>query len=189
MPGLVLGATVNWLRTRPWWVWAAAAGVAGVAGYGVGRYALPAEEVWRSVVSIQEKIVEVERIVEKRVEVKGPVRTVTKVVERIVPGECGLPPTVLRDTEIIEDAGPTTTTTDTATDERRELDKLGVTATEHTVKNDAPRLTLLFTFGTSVTSPAPVYGGMVTYRVLGPLVMGAGFDSSLRATVAAGLTF
>lgn len=180
---------MNWLRTRPWWVWALAALVAGVAGYGVGRYALPAEEVWRSVVSIQEKVVEVEKIVEKRVEVKGPVRTVTKVVERLVPGECGTPPVVLHDTETVEEEGPVTVTTDTSTDERRELDKLGVTATEHTVKRDAPRLTLLFTFGTSVTTPEPVYGGMLLYRIAGPLVMGAGFDSSLRATMTAGLTF
>ena len=178
---------ISWLRAH--WGWVAGGVVVFAAGYGTGYLTLPSEEVWRSVVSIQTKEVEVIKEVEKRVEVKGPVRTVTKVVERLVPGECGLPPTILHDTEVVEDEGPVTTTTDSSRDEQHDLESLGVTATEHIVKRDAPRLTLLFTFGTSVTTPAPVYGGSITYRVLGPLTLGAAFDSSLRATMAAGLTF
>jgi hypothetical protein len=159
------------------------------AGYGTGYFTLPSEEVWRSVVSVQTNEVEVIKEVEKRVEVKGPVRVVTRTVERVVPGACGEPPTILHDTEVVEEEGPVTITTDTTKDEHHELESLGVTATEHIVKHDAPRLTLLFTFGTSVTTPAPVYGGALTYRVLGPLTFGAAFDSSLRATLAAGLTW
>lgn len=180
---------MNWLRTHPWWAAAGLGMVAFCAGYGTGYLTLPSEEVWRSVVSVQTNEVEVIKEVEKIVQVKGPVRTVTKVVERLVPGECGLPPTILHDTETVEEEGPVTTTTDTVKDEEHSLEELGVTATEHTVKRDAPRLTLLFTFGSSVTSPSPVYGGALTYRVLGPLTLGAAFDSSLRATMAAGLTF
>ena len=175
----------GWLQNR--WVAAGGACLLGAAGgYGAGRLYGPTREEWRSVVSIQEKLVEVEKEVVRVVQ--GPVRVVTKTVERLVPSECpGQPPVILTDTEVIEDRGPVVT--DAARDERRELEELGVTATEHVVERDAPRLTLLFTFGTSVTSPAPVYGGAVTYRVLGPLTLGAGFDSSLRATVAAGLQF
>jgi hypothetical protein len=180
---------ISWLRAHPWWTAAGSGVVAFCAGVGTGYYTLPAEEVWRSVVSIQTKEVEVIKEVEKRVEVKGPVRTVTKIVERIVPGSCGAPPTILHDTETVEEEGPVVTTVDTAKDERHDLENLGVTATEHTVKREAPRLTLLFTFGTSVTTPAPVYGGAIMYRVLGPLTLGAAFDSSLRATLAGGVTF
>ena len=180
----------TWCRERPW-TWSVAAGLGGVAcGAVVTGYAMPTREEWRSVVSIQTNEVEVEKVVERIVEVKGPVRTITRVVERVVPSECaGVPPIILTDTETIVDSGPTTTTTDTARDERRELEQTGVTATEHIVTRDAPRLTLLGTFGTSVTDPHPVYGGQIMVRILGPLTVGAGFDSSLRATVAAGLSF
>ena len=168
----------------------AAGASCGIVGYAGGYYTAPTREEWRSVVSIQTHEVEVEKVVERIVEVKGPVRTITRVVERVVPSECaGTPPVILHDTETIVDAGPTTTTTDTARDERRELEETGVTATEHIVTRDAPRLTLLGTFGTSVTDPHPVYGGQIIVRVLGPLSVGAGFDSSLRATIAAGLQF
>ena len=180
----------DWLREHP--RTAVACGVAGAfaAGYGTGYYTLPTREEWRSVVSIQTNEVEVEKVVERIVEVKGPVRTITRVVERVVPSECaGVPPIILTDTETIVDSGPTTTTTDTARDERRELEQTGVTATEHTVERSAPRLTLLGTFGVSVVDPHPVVGGQILVRILGPLTVGAGFDSSLRATVAAGLTF
>ena len=177
-----------WLKAH--WIWVVTGCVAMAASFGAGRYSAPTKEEWRSVVSIQTNEVEVEKVVERIVEVKGPVRTVTRVVERVVPSECaGVPPVILHDTEtIVEEAG-TTTTTDTAKDERRELEQTGVTATEHVVTRDAPRLTILGTFGTSVTDPHPVYGGQIIVRVLGPLTVGAGFDSSLRATVAAGLTF
>lgn len=178
---------IAWVTTNKWWLVGIA--VACCGGYGIGRYALPTSEEWRSVVSIQTHEVEVVKEVEKRVEVKGPIRVVTRTVERVVPGQCGQPPTILHDTEVVEEEGPVTITTDTTTDEHKELETLGVTATEHVVKHDAPRLTLLFTFGSSVTSPSPVYGGEVVYRLLGPITLAAGFDSSLRATIAAGLTF
>jgi hypothetical protein len=179
---------MNWLKAH--WIWVVTGCVAMVGSFGAGRYSAPTKEEWRSVVSIQTNEVEVEKVVERIVEVKGPIRTVTRTVERVVPSECaGVPPVILHDTETIVDSGPTTTTTDTARDERRKLESTGVTATEHTVTRDAPRLTILGTFGTSVTDPHPVYGGQIMVRVLGPLTVGAGFDSSLRATVAAGLTF
>ena len=181
----------TWCRERPW-TWSVAAGLGGVAcGAVVTGYAMPTREEWRSVVSIQTNEVEVEKVVERIVEVKGPVRTITRVVERVVPSECaGVPPIILTDTETIVDSGPTTTTTDTARDERRELEQTGVTATEHTVERSAPRLTVGIKGGFALDSMSPTWGAFGLVRVLGPLSIGT--DYTRQANIVMGsvaLTF
>jgi len=180
---------VIWLKAH--WIWVVTGCVAMAASFGAGRYSAPTKEEWRSVVSIQTNEVEVEKVVERIVEVKGPVRTVTRIVERVVPSECaGVPPVILHDTEtIVEEAG-TTTTTDTAKDERRELEQTGVTATEHVVTRDAPRLTLGFKGGVSLDSMTMTWGAFGHYRILGPLSIGG--DYTRQANIVMGsvaLTF
>jgi len=178
-------------RERPW-TWAVASGLGGAAcGAALGYYGAPTKEEWRSVVSIQTNEVEVEKVVERIVEVKGPVRTVTRTVERVVPSECaGTPPIILTDTVVEVDAGPTTTTTDAARDERHELEQTGVTATEHTVERSAPRLTVGIKGGFALDAMSPTWGAFGLVRVLGPLSIGA--DYTRQANIVMGsvaLTF
>jgi len=176
----------TWLRTN--WAWVAAGGVVfGAVCYGAGYYTAPSkvtertEAAWTSTWDWAR--------VASTHQVAAPVRRVTtKVTRPAAPVPVGCPECPpIETTTIEEDIG--TVTTDTATADTARGTEAGESSTVKVTERDAPRLTLVGTFGMDVTNPRPVYGGAVLFRVAGPLTIGAGFDSSLRATVAAGLTF
>jgi hypothetical protein len=164
---------IAWVKANRYWL--IACGVSVLAAYGTGRFASPTRVETRDVERVVTKVEYRDRVVK----VQGPVRIVTKTLT--VPGPAG--PTVTVERVVTRD--PVTTTIDTTGTGSQATEKI----VEKIVERDAPRLTLLGTIGTDITNPKPVYGGFVAARIAGPLTVGAGFDSSLRATVAAGLAF
>lgn len=144
--------------------------------FGAGRYSAPT----KTVVEVQTR--DVVKLVEvvKEVRVQGPVRVVERRVE--VPGAAG--PTVYVE-RTTEDAGSTT-----IKDSVKDIVKDTETKSVVTTVRDVGRFALVGTLGMDVAKPgAVVYGGQLQARVLGPLVVGVGFDSSLRASALVGLSW
>lgn len=171
--------------TRRGWITLAVVGVLLVAaGYGAGRFAAPTKETVKVETEWKSRVEYVE--VEKKVEVRGPVRVRERRVE--VPGPQG--PTVYVDRT--EDQGPVTTTTDTG--RTGTMEEQGREVVEKTVTRDAPRFGIFGTAAAGFEAGAvtTAVGVAVTYRVAGPftlMLQGEGGASGGSARVGVGLTF
>lgn len=95
----------------------------------------------------------------------------------------------------IEETTTTTTTGQVTRDtttvaQATASEQSSATYSKHT-SYDAPSVTLLGTLSVNTKdwSQGPAYGLAATFRVLGPVTVGAAFDSSMRGTVMAGVTF
>lgn len=132
------------------------------AAYGAGRYTAPSK------VETKEKVVtQVKTVVEEH-RVEGPVRIVTRTVERPAPEtppppgcpEC--PP--IHETTTTEERGPTTVDTHATVDKTKEISKSILTEREY------PRLTIGAGVGSLIVRDPLNIGvaGMTNYRVAGP---------------------
>lgn len=174
-----------WCRERPW-TWAAGAGLlAGVAGFGAGRFAAPTRIVERTVYTTQAQAT---ATASARMTVdRGPVKVTKR--KTITPGPNG--PVVQLDT-VIERAPVKTTTESQASGASSSTASL---TTERVTERDAPRLTLALTVGAGFSSGGitqPSYGILALGRVAGPLVVGAQAEGNMTsgsARLIAGLTF
>jgi hypothetical protein len=155
----------------------------GLIGYGLGRYATPAKVVVDTKVKIEEVVKWRDVVVEKRVE--GPVRTVTRTVERpvaCVPGETT--PSIETVTTI--DQGPVVIDHVATSDGAASTNTLAQTTT--TITAEQPRWLLQAGAGTG-TDLRVVYNAGVSRRLAGPFWLGVSGSTDRRLTLTAGLTF
>jgi hypothetical protein len=156
--------------------WILVSVAAAALGFGAGQLLKPAKVVTKVEERVVEKVVYRDRLVKEQ----GPVRIVTKTVT--TPGKDG--PTITVEKVVEKEKIVTVRVRD------GESTTNSTTVSEKTVTNEYPRFTVLGTVGTDVNLKLPiVYGGQALYRVLGPIQVGAGYDSSNRATILIGGTF
>lgn len=160
------------------WIIAAIVALAALAAaFGAGRFTAPAKVQTVTITQWKDRFIEHQ--------VAGPVRIVTRTVERPAP-EAPPPPgcpacAAVAETTTTEDRSPVTTD--------RTSEAASQTSTSSTTTHDYPRLTL----GVGAGSPldhlqAPQLGGLAAYRFAGPLsAWAAGDRSHLLAGLA--LTF
>lgn len=160
--------------------WIIVGGLAlGLVGYGVGRYAQPAKviTVTKTETQVEWKDREVVR------EVAGPVRTVTRTVERLAKcPEGGTTPT--REITIVEDRGPVVTDRASASDGTAQA-KAEVRTS---VVAEQPRLALQ-AGAVAGADFRPTWNAGASYRLAGPLWLGAAYHSDKRLEVRAMFTF
>jgi hypothetical protein len=160
-----------------WWL--AALPALALIGYGFGRYASPAK------VEVQTKIEE--RIVIHNVEVekivKGPVTTVTRTVERLVPcTEGALTPTTDTTTTVSE--GPVTI------DRVETADGTSSTTTQSKTVTIWTQPRLMLQAGASAgLDLKPAWNVGASYRIIGPVWLGAAYRSEKQVELRASLTF
>ena len=145
---------IDWLRSRPWWVWVIVSGAAIAAAYGAGRYASPTRVVFQTVTEFRE-------VAAKKTEA-GPTKKTARVVSETLPGG-GRRTT----TDYVLERGPVVTLETRATESKTE----SITTKEW----DAPRLTLGVKGGLAIDDLSLTWGAFAGYRVLGPLVLGVDY--------------
>ena len=159
---------------------------AGAGGYGFGRYATPAKVEVRTEIKTVTQVEWRDRDVVRRVE--GPTRTVT--VTRVVEVEVPCPPGgsvpgTSTTTTTTTDAGPVTVDTNHASDGT--LASAGTAATATTTTMEAPRW-LVQAGIASGSDLVPTYNVGASYRLAGPLWLGASYHTThaleLRASFA-----
>lgn len=169
---------IAWLKDHKWWL--VACSVLSVAGYGVGRFATPSkvtvldESVIRWTAGIQEQL--------SKQTTKASTRKTARVVSEILPGG-GRRTT----TDYVLERGPVVTLENRTTVAQSSGTQESSSST--TKEWDAPRLTLGATIG---YDGSIVYGGFITYRVAGPLVLmgqGEGGAAGWSARVGGGINF
>jgi hypothetical protein len=156
-----------------WWKWAALALASSCLAFAAGRYTAPGPKV-----EVRER--EVARQVEVERKVEGPVRVVTRTVERLVacPAQPGQPAASepVRETLITEDRGPVVIERTGATETSRE--RLQVSE-----PREPDRWLVGASYGLGLGSKP---GALVGYRLAGPVWLGASYSlgGELRASVA-----
>jgi hypothetical protein len=155
--------------------WILVSVAAAALGFGAGQLLKPAKVVTKVEERVVEKVVYRDRLVKEQ----GPVRIVTKTVT--TPGKDG--PTITVEKVVEKEKVVTVRVRD------GESTTNSTTVSEKTVTNEYPRFTVLGTVGVNLADWKPAYGGQALYRVLGPIQVGAGYDSSNRATILIGGTF
>lgn len=151
--------------------------------FSAGRYTAPAKVEVRQATATAASVVYRDRLVEH--EVAGPVRTVTRTVERLVPCAAG-DPTPQRETTTVVEAG--SVVIDRVGDQAGQ-GTLSTTSTTQTITSyDQPRLMLQA--GASLgASLAPQWRLGALYRLAGPLWVGASYLSTQRGELTLAFTF
>jgi hypothetical protein len=153
------------------------------AAYGAGRYAAPPRVETSTVASSNATSAAQVQVVERVV--AGPVRTVTRVVERVVPCTAG-PATPVRETTVVEERGQQVT--DTAVSATGRTTEATQVAQSTVTTAEQPRLMLQAgaSLGTNLT---PAWSAGASYRLTGPLWLGAAYESTGRVELRASITF